>query len=92
VQIPTADGVYDPQYASLLVDNGYTLLDALIFPLISPPESLEDTLLPLESSKDIAESNVRGHMRTRQTQTRVILEEPREVDYKYSTRKTHRKH
>lgn len=50
-------------------DNGYTLSDATTFPLITPPQSSEDTSLPLELSEDIDNPNVRGHRRTPGTDT-----------------------
>lgn len=63
-------------------DNGYTSPNALMFPLTTPPRSSEDTLLPIELSEEIDNSNVRGHRRTRRTRTRAAdsVEGPRKGD------------
>jgi hypothetical protein len=107
MQIPTADNAYaqpsasfpannqdDPFMQISTADNGYTSPDALTFSLITPPQSSKDISLPLESSEDIDDSNVRGHGRTRRTRTRAAdtVDGPREVDQKSNARKTRRKH
>jgi hypothetical protein len=87
VQIAAADSMYAPSSASFqeynqddpfiqipTADNGYTSLNGLTFPPITPPQSLEDTSLPLESSQDIDGSNVHGHRRTRRS-TRATARE-----------------
>jgi hypothetical protein len=44
----------DESFAQIsAADNEYTSPDALTSPLITPPQSSEDTSLPLESSDDI---------------------------------------
>lgn len=50
-------------------NNGYTSPNGLTF----PPQSSEDTSLPLESSEDIGQSNVRGHRRTLRTRKPVAI-------------------
>jgi hypothetical protein len=105
--VPAVDSVYAPPSASFqeynqddpiiqmsAADNGYTLPGALIFPLTTPPQSLEDTSLPLESSEDIDDSNIRRHRRTRRTRSRAAdhVEGPREADHNSKSRKTRRKH
>lgn len=73
----------DPFIQASTANNGYTPPNGLTFPLTTPPQSSEDTSLPLESSKDIDESNVRGHRRTRQTQTLVVIVDVRETRRKH---------
>jgi hypothetical protein len=58
-------------------NNGYTSPNGLTFPLVTPPQSSEDTSLRLD------QSNGRGHRKTRQTRKSVVI-----VD----ARKTRRKH
>jgi hypothetical protein len=106
VQIAAADSVYLPPSAGFqeyiqddpfmqisTTDNGYTSPNTLTFPLITPPQSTEDTSLPLELSEDIDESHVRGHGRTRRSRTRAAdpVEEPRKVDQNSKSQKTLRK-
>ncbi len=59
--------------------------DGPAFPLVSPPQSSEDTSLPLESSKDIDQSNGRGQRRTRRTRPPVVAVDARK------TRKKHKR-
>ncbi|TVY90852.1 hypothetical protein LAWI1_G005641, partial [Lachnellula willkommii] len=73
----------DPFLQVSTANNGYTSPNGLTFPLITPPQSSEDSSLPLESSEDIDQSNGRGHRRTRRTRKQVVI-----VD----ARKTRRKH
>jgi hypothetical protein len=95
-QIPAADSVYaspyaifpannenDPFIQASTANNGYSSPDGLTFPLTTPPQSSEDTSLPLESSEDIDESNVRGHRRTRRTRTPVVIVDARETRRKH---------
>jgi hypothetical protein len=95
-QIPAADSVYaspyaifpannedDPFIQASTANNGYTSPDGLTFPLTTPPQLSEDTSLPLESSEDINESNVRGHRRTRRTRTPVVIVDVRETRRKH---------
>jgi hypothetical protein len=83
----------DPVMQISTADNGYTSPDALTFPLTTPPQSSEDTSLPLESSKYIDDCNMHGHRRTRWTRTRAAdpVEGPREVDHNSKSQKTRRK-
>jgi len=90
VQIPAplyaifpANDEDDPFIQVSTANNGYTSPNGPTFPLLTPPQSSEDTSLPLESSEDIGQSNIRGHRRTRQTRKPVVI-----VD----ARKTRRKH
>lgn len=102
VQIPATDNVSAPPSASFdnqnksfvqisAADTVYTVPDVVTSPLISPPQSSEDTSLPLESSENITRPGVHGHRRTRRTRTRVVdtVEEPRAIR---NARKSRRKH
>ena len=51
----------DPYIQVSTANNGYTSLNGRTFPLVTPPQSSEDTSLPLKSSEGIDQSNVRGH-------------------------------
>jgi len=103
MQTPAGDSEYVPPYASapandqddpfeqiFTAENGYTSPD----PLITPPQSSHDMSLPLESSEDIDDSNVRGHRRPRRIRTRTVdpVEGRREVDHNSRSRKIRRKH
>lgn len=74
--------------------NGYTSPNGLKFPLITPPQSSEDTSLPLELSEDVDNSNVCGQRRTHRTRTQAAdpVEGPREVGHDSKSRKARRKH
>ena len=106
VHIPAADSIYVPPYASIpasdqddpsmqisTADHGYTSPAAPYSP-ITPPQSSKDISLPLESSEDVDDSNVRGQRRSRRARTRATdpVEGPRDVDHKSNARKTGRKH
>ena len=106
LRVPAADSIYVPPYASVpasdqddpsmqisTADPGYTSPAAPYSP-ITPPQSSKDISLPLESSEDVDDSNVRGQRRSRQARTRATdpVEGPRDVDHKSNARKTRRKH
>ncbi|CAD6446942.1 e69ae59f-bc29-45bd-8069-c3230145b024 [Sclerotinia trifoliorum] len=62
-------------------NNGYTSLDGLTSPFITPPQSSEDISLPLEPSEDIYRINGRGYGRTRRT--RKLIVDARKTGRKY---------
>ena len=73
MQIPAVDSV----------SNGYALPDSLTFPPITPPQSSEDTSLPLELSEEIDQPNGRGHRRTRRTRKPVVIVDARNTRRKH---------
>jgi len=90
VQIPAssyavfpANDEDDPFIQVSTANNGYASPNGLTFPLVTPPQSSEDTSLPLESSEDIGQSNGRGHKRTRRIRKPVVIVDARKTRRKY---------
>jgi hypothetical protein len=63
----------DPFIQVSTASNGYTSPNGLILPLVTPPQSLEDTSLPLD------QSNGRGHRKTRRIRKPVVIVDARKT-------------